>query len=280
MKQRLRRMAWAGCGVGLVLLGASIYVRAQVSAQPGRPATQLMDPRRDTGQTVAPVFEGWEPNPDGTVSMYFGYMNRNWKEELDIPIGPNNSFSPGAQDRGQPTHFLPRRSKQIFTVVVAKDFKDTLTWTLTIRGVTERVPGTLKPEQQIDVHKDTQNGNTPPIIEVGSAPITATVGQPITLSVGVIDDGLPKPPRNRPNTKVGLGVVWSMYRGPGHVTFRNDTSTIKDGKAVTTATFSEAGVYSVQALADDGSVFLTSQGQHVPGFACCWTTAHLTVTVK
>jgi hypothetical protein len=130
------------------------------------------------------------------------------------------------------------------------------------------------------VHKDTQNGNTPPIIEVGSAPITATVGQPITLSVGVIDDGLPKPPRNRPNTKVGLGVVWSMYRGPGHVTFRNDTSTIKDGKAVTTATFSEAGVYSVQALADDGSVFLTSQGQHVPGFACCWTTAHLTVTVK
>ena len=36
----------------------------------------------------------------------------------------------------------------------------------------------------------------------------------------------------------------------------------------------------VNVLADDGSVLLTSQGQNVPGFACCWTSTTITVTVK
>ena len=29
------------------------------------------------GQNVAPVFEGWERNPDGSYNMVFGYLNRN-----------------------------------------------------------------------------------------------------------------------------------------------------------------------------------------------------------
>ena len=44
------------------------------------------------GQDVAPVFEGWERNPDGTFSMVFGYLNRNYEEELDIPVGPGNTI--------------------------------------------------------------------------------------------------------------------------------------------------------------------------------------------
>ena len=28
------------------------------------------------GQNVAPAFEGWERNPDGTISMVFGYLNQ------------------------------------------------------------------------------------------------------------------------------------------------------------------------------------------------------------
>src|SRR5580698_4217022 len=62
-----------------------------------------------TGQDVVPVFEGWESNPDGTFEMYFGYMNRNFEENLVIPIGAENGFSPGGADRGQPTFFYPRR---------------------------------------------------------------------------------------------------------------------------------------------------------------------------
>ena len=57
------------------------------------------------GQDFSPAFEGWEENPDGSYNLVFGYINRNWLEELDLPIGPENFFFPGAQDRGQPTHF-------------------------------------------------------------------------------------------------------------------------------------------------------------------------------
>src|SRR5258708_2824975 len=77
-----------------------------------------------TGQNVAPTFEGWERNPDGTFSMVFGYLNRNYEEEVDIPIGPANQILMGGEaygDRGQPTHFYPRRQRFLFRVVVPKE---------------------------------------------------------------------------------------------------------------------------------------------------------------
>jgi hypothetical protein len=294
MKRSVRRVGF-GIAITMMFGVCARVLAAQAPAQPpvGAPGMQMMDPRRDTGQTVAPVFEGWEPNPDGTVSMYFGYMNRNWKEELDIPVGPNNSFDPAPADRGQPTHFLPRRAKQIFAVVVPKDFKQTITWTLTIRGNTERVPASLRPEQQIDVSKDTQNGNTPPKVQIPRS-LDGTAGQPITLTANVTDDGLPKMRTDRRATssvtdgKAGaetatpaaLNVRWAKYRGPGTIKFSSQTTLVKDGVATTTAVFSAPGTYMVNVLADDGSVLLTSQGQNVPGFACCWTSTNVTVVVK
>ena len=59
------------------------------------------------GQTVAPVFEGWDQNPDGSYTLIFGYFNRNWEEEVDVPVGPNNTLDPGGPDQGQPTHSSP-----------------------------------------------------------------------------------------------------------------------------------------------------------------------------
>src|SRR5437870_2306162 len=75
------------------------------------------------GQNVAPVFEGWEHNPDGSYNMVFGYLNRNYEEELDIPVGPDNNVTladskGGSGDRGQPEHFYPRRQRFMFKVVV------------------------------------------------------------------------------------------------------------------------------------------------------------------
>src|SRR5271169_2558993 len=87
--------------------------------------------RHWTGQGVAPVYEGFDVNADGTFNMWFGYMNHNYEEEPDIPIGPNNTFEPGG-DRGQPTHFSIRRHKDVFKVVVPADFGDQrLVWTPT-----------------------------------------------------------------------------------------------------------------------------------------------------
>src|SRR5215203_965662 len=77
-----------------------------------------------SGQTVTPAYEGWEQDPDGSKYFVFGYMNKNWEEELDVPIGPANSFVPGDADRGQPTHFQPRRNRFVFRVPVPKGFSD------------------------------------------------------------------------------------------------------------------------------------------------------------
>ena len=83
------------------------------------------------GQTITPAYEGWWPNDDGSFTMFFGYMNSNWEEEFDVPVGPDNHIEPGGPDQGQPTHFYPRRNMFLFTIRVAKDFGDKeLVWSL------------------------------------------------------------------------------------------------------------------------------------------------------
>jgi len=113
-----------------------------VLAQSG--VSQLVTVRHASGQGVAPVYEGFDVNPDGSYDMWFGYMNRNYEEAVDLPVGPNNSFEPGG-DRGQPTHFTPRRHKDVFSVTVPKDFgNQTLQWTLVAHGQTQKVIGSKK----------------------------------------------------------------------------------------------------------------------------------------
>lgn len=40
-------------------------------------ASQLANLRHWSGQRVAPVHEGFDINPDGSLNKWFGYMNRN-----------------------------------------------------------------------------------------------------------------------------------------------------------------------------------------------------------
>ena len=51
-----------------------------------------------SGQNISPAYEGWIQNEDGSKTMVFGYMNRNWSEELGVPVGDDNFFSPGPRD--------------------------------------------------------------------------------------------------------------------------------------------------------------------------------------
>ncbi len=172
-----------------------------------------------TGQNVAPVYEGWERNPDGSFNMVFGYMNRNYEERPEIPIGPNNSFSPEPADRGQPTHFYPRRQQFMFKVRVPANFgKQQLIWTLTRAGKTEKAIGKLDLEWEISQGVISQNRrglgndavtakpNTPPTISpAGSAKLTARVGEPLALAVNASDDGIPEPPKPNPARGAGAG---------------------------------------------------------------------------
>ena len=233
--------------------------------------------QRISGQNVAPVFDGYETNPDGTYTLWFGYRNRNLEEHLDVPIGSDNRFEPGPADRGQPTHFVPEWQKSAFKVVVPKDFgKQKLTWTLTSHGKTESVVATLNPYSIIDRKKTTIEGtkgeNAAPVVTIDPASQTIARNTAATIRVSTTDDGLPQNPRTQ--KPEGLTVRWRKYRGPtsGMVTFAPATSPIADGAASTKATFSEPGDYVVQAVVDDGSLYV--------GTYCCWINAESKVTVK
>src|SRR5437773_2543581 len=58
------------------------------------------------GQDVSPTFDGWQQNKDGSYTLYFGYFNRNFEEEVDIPIGHDNNFDlNGKINQAQAKHF-------------------------------------------------------------------------------------------------------------------------------------------------------------------------------
>ena len=193
-----------------------------------------------TGQNVAPVFEGWERNPDGSFNLVFGYFNRNWDEEIDVPIGPNNAIEPGGADQGQPTKFYPRRTRFLFRIRVPSDFGDKeFVWTLTSNGKTERAYATLKPDYIIDNSIIAANNgeasgrpdNSPPVLKVESEQVGhVKVGDAITLTAVATDDGvsaarpMPPPPLLQiaaivPFGATGLRLSWFVYRGAGTVTF-------------------------------------------------------------
>src|SRR6188508_1123418 len=184
----------------------------------------------NSGQNVAPGYEGWEEDADGTKYFLFGYMNRNWEEEPDVPVGPNNGFSPGNADQGQPTHFLPRRNRFVFRVKVPATFgeKDELVWTLTTHGKTEKAYATLRPDYVVDdVVKASETGalgagtsspevrsNKAPIVTVqGAKALTAKVGQPLTIVTLVKDDGIPKPRAQGSITSIAQAQAAALARG-------------------------------------------------------------------
>ena len=166
--------------------------------------------RYTKGQNVAPAYEGWEQGPDGTKYFLFGYMNRNWEEEIDVPVGPDNGFNVGGADQGQPTHFLPRRNRFVFKVRVPNGFsdKDELIWTLTTHGKTEKAYASLRYDYVVDdVVKASETGalgagtsspevrsNKPPAVTVEEVKARSVkIGEPLTLVAEVKDDGIPKP---------------------------------------------------------------------------------------
>ena len=146
------------------------------------------------GQNIAPAYEGWEQNDDGSFNLVFGYMNRNWEEIIDLPIGGDNQIEPGDPDQGQPTHFYPRRNRFVFSIRVPADFGDKeLVWTLTSNGQTERAYATLKPDYYIDnaviqanygaggaagTRPDLPDNVAPVLTLEGEHTRTARVGQP------------------------------------------------------------------------------------------------------
>ncbi len=284
------------CAAGL--LAGGIFLSAVGAQQPAA----LPEPRKGFGASVTPAFEGWYYNPDGSRSFLIGYYNRNSQQELDVPIGPNNRIEPGGPDMGQPTHFLPGRQWGMFTIPAPKDFKpaDQYTWTIVANGQSVTIPFRLHADYVMSPFAEIAVGNTPPVLRfepngktfqgpaanLATAPSrTASASEAFPIEVWASDDlkytsgtGAPVS-ASRPPVTVSL----SKYRGPGKVTFDKNRPTLEkqpagsspfNGKAATTAKFSEPGDYVLHVIGNDYS------GDGGGGFGCCWTSALIKVSVK
>jgi len=243
------------------------------------PPTYIPQTKFSRGQDVVPSFDGWLRNADGSFTMVFGYLNRNYQEELTIPPGADNKVEPGPEDQGQPTYFLPRRHAWVFRVRVPADWGNReLVWSITAHGRTEKAYGSLQSQEEMSERLIMTRGNLSPGLDdpnkppsISIAPVAvAAAGSPVALTALVTDDGLPKPhvPKARPavepgraqtNTttapRLGLNVTWFEYRGPAKVTFDNlEPILVADGKALTNAHFSVPGTYVLRATASDGEL--------------------------
>jgi len=182
-----------------------------------------------SGQVVSPAYEGWRTEEDGTLTMVFGYMNQNWEEQFDIPIGPDNNIEPGGPDRGQPTHFYPRRNPFLFTIKVPKDLGDKeIIWTLKTHGKVEKAYASLKNDYLIDNQvistevggdfgslRDELRSNIPPELKVeGNKQRSVKIGEPLTLTAFARDpDNIP-PRRGRGASPTPTVTPAVLYRAP------------------------------------------------------------------
>ena len=286
--------------LGIALAAAAIGV---VSAQAPRP----LAPTPPDGQRVAPFFDGFYENADGSVVLSFGYSNLNATEVVEIPLGPNNFIEPKEFDGRQPTSFPPvsgggptgaRRDRErgVFTVTVPATFKGDVVWTLRHAGQTNKVPGRTKTgayglrwpmamgsiPPMVGFTAKTMTGRGPVGIE--SAPMQATVGVPLPITIWTKDDsdrdedaeGGVKFKARGPE-RPAINIKWYKHSGPGPVTFDPATSGLTDleGSASTTATFTQGGNYVLRVRVDNFGRPDTSAGNQ-----CCWTNGYARVTVK
>ena len=284
MAKRLQKTVGAVLALALIL-GASHEASAQAD-----PQNYLFN----SGQTIQPFFEGWAHNPDGSFEMHFGYLNRNYVEELHIPAGPGNRFESGGADQGQPTFFYPRVNHRVFSVTVPADFGDQeLIWTVSVRDEAHQAIGWLQAEWEIDPVParflgEGQTANQAPTLVVDAASAIG-LANPLTMMATVTDDGLPEPRRRRGGAPVVLptfepvgpslpinvpqiqsenrhrptrtrvrevNLIWTQWRGPTGVTLELQGEPVDDSATVT-ATFQSPGEYVFRVQASDGPSTVT-----------------------
>ena len=291
-----------------VVAACSVVAPAAEAQIPRAPLT--LEPTGATGEAIWPAFESWSRNEDGTLTLLLGYYNRN-DEVVEIPIGDDNSMGPSDSDNGQPTHFLPGRHIGVFSIkVTAAEAERKLTWTICVNNQVSEIAFGQNPEYYADPYLDKANGNTPPVLRVGAngddlqgpspgvaAAYTTTVGEPLTLLASASDTPLTNPEeprdaadsarRDKERRRAPLSVTWKKFRGPGEVTFEAEgidagselTRPFDDltgGDAMTSVTFSQPGQYRLMVISNDDSIAAGEGSSR----QCCWTTAHVDVTVR
>ena len=262
-----------------------------------------------SGDLVAPFFDGWIDNGDGSVTMVFGFMNRNTDEIVDIPLGPNNYIRPVQFDGAQPTHFpvyrrfglTGIRERGAFAVTVPAGMAGTeVVWTLSHAGHSYSIPGrAVSVAYEMSSDPRALGSLNPAIRFTRGGPeasgregimgprVTASVGTPVTLSAFVQDLG--ERGQYDVDSLYQLGTEWIMHQGPSVPEFGNAAMTGRAREAAagegaiissgwneitTQATFMEPGDYVIRLRVDNFAAPDSAMDNQ-----CCWTNGYVPVTV-
>jgi hypothetical protein len=284
--------------ITVLVTAAAVVVGAQA------PKQWPLAPVPPEGQRVAPFFDGFYENPDGTITLSFGYSNFNKQGTIEIPLGPDNFIEPKQYDGRQPTSFPVNpgtaptgarrdRERGVFTVTVPATYKGDVVWTLRHAGQTHKVPGRSK-TGAYGLRWPMAMGSIPPLLRfsadsapgrgpvgVESPPLQATTGTPLSLTIWTKDDSQRDKEievKERGPARPSITVNWYKHSGPpGAVTFNPQKSSLVEleGTATTAVTFAEPGTYVLRVRADNFGRPDTSAGNQ-----CCWTNGYVRVTVK
>ena len=215
-------------------------------------------------QPVYPAYDGFLKNPDGSYTLAFAYFSHN-AETVTIPPGAGNAFAPNPGDRQQPTTFKPGHWRFQCVMVVGPDFDGKMVWNLTYAGTATGTSQRMLQSnwflvegaeelEKIDFAKVPRGVclNRPPIVRVlgtsgrgNAAPLSAAVGQELSLFGSVNDEGLPR--------ARSLAVSWKQISGPGTAKFQDP------GSPRTHATFSAPGDYELELSASDSEFSASSR---------------------
>ena len=274
---------------GALLVALGVLSARDLSAQlPDYP----LSPLRPRGDLVAPFFDGFYRNADGSFTLSFGFLNRNTDEDVYIPLGPNNFIQPAEFDGTQPAFFphysrggfVGRRERGAFAITMPADFEGRdVVWTLTHAGQTWSVPGRVtQPGYELS-YSPAAAGSLVPAVRFGDGPEstgregvyaegeTVRVGEGLMISLWVQDRG------ERADGRVPVNVTWQRHQGPGEVDFQPATQRIDQegwGEATAMAVFREPGEYVLRARVDNFGVSDSRFDNQ-----CCWSNAYLPVTV-
>ena len=203
-----------------------------------------LGPNRNAGEAVTGAFEGWFYRPDGSVTLLVGYFNRNMKQVLDIPVGPEQPDRAG-RPRLRPADALPAAP------AVGRVHDPACRRTSATRSSpgpsspTARrraIPLSLHQQYQVEPYEEKGMGNTPPVLRfepggavhtgppIGVAATLDGIGGEAADAAGVDHRQAGEVRRQRPAAAGGERRARTraasrspadveLHRGPGDVTF-------------------------------------------------------------
>jgi len=291
----------------------ALLVNTVFAVSAGAQETQrFLRPPPKGGLPIVPFMEGWYGNEDGSVTVSYGYHNRN-ETDVIIPMGENNFIEPAQLNGMQPEIYFTGRHMGVFAVTIpASMASETIWWHLkTGNSEATMVPGERgSAAYELDRNPRPQ-GSVQPVIwfeqgNPGRGPEgvlsttvkTVAVGAPLKMEVGTEDPSVRDPSNPLFAKPLDTRVMWYKHQGPGEVQFTEDSSTpfmtapdvslrnampsspariaIPAGKgpARVIATFSEPGDYLIRARLDNWNA------SDSDGFdQCCWSNAYQRVRV-